>query len=82
MLSFKERVQGIVKAIPKGKTLSYKEVATRAGNPHAARAVGRIMSANFDPEIPCHRVICSNGTIGGYNRGGEAAKQMIILSEQ
>lgn len=47
--------------------MSYKEVAIKAGNPRAARAVARIMSANFDPTIPCHRVICTNGTLGGYN---------------
>ena len=64
---FSEKVRTIVKQIPKGKTLSYKEVAIKAGNPRAARAVARVMSTNYDPLIPCHRVICTNGTLGGYN---------------
>lgn len=64
---FSERVREIVKQIPKGKTLSYKEVAIKAGNPRASRAVARVMSTNIDPLIPCHRVICTNGALGGYN---------------
>jgi len=61
--------------------MSYKEVATEAGNEKAARAVARLMAANFDPEIPCHRVIRSDGSLGGYNRGGESAKRDILESE-
>ena len=57
----------IVKKIPRGETRTYKEVATEAGNPKAARAVGAVMHANYDPDIPCHRVILSDGKIGGYN---------------
>jgi O-6-methylguanine DNA methyltransferase len=64
---FSDTVRNIVSAIPSGKTLSYKEVAIRAGNPRAARAVARILSSNSDTSIPCHRVICTNGTLGGYN---------------
>ena len=79
--SFSDRVKAIVAKIPKGKTMSYKEVATEAGNEKAARAVARLMAANFDPEIPCHRVIRSDGSLGGYNRGGESAKRDILESE-
>ncbi len=79
--TFTECVKDVVKAIPRGKTMSYKEVAIRAGNPGAARAVARIMSASFDDSVPCHRVICSNGTLGGYNRGGTKSKQEILLRE-
>lgn len=67
--SFKENVLAVVRAIPKGKTLSYKQVAQKAGRPLAYRAVGNILSRNYDPQIPCHRVIKSNGQPGGYNRG-------------
>jgi len=70
-----------VRAIPKGKVLTYKEVAIKAGNPNAARAVANIMAANYDPEIPCHRVVRSDGGLGGYNRGGEEKKRAILLSE-
>jgi O-6-methylguanine DNA methyltransferase len=81
MKSFTERVRGIVAKIPAGKTLTYKEVATRAGNPRAARAVGAIMRKNYDPAIPCHRVIKSDGSMGGYNRGGAAAKKRLLAHE-
>lgn len=64
---FSARVKDIVRCIKRGSTLSYKEVATRAGNPKASRAVAMIMSKNHDVSIPCHRVICSNGGVGGYN---------------
>lgn len=80
--SFKEMVQRVVRDIPKGKTLTYKEVATRAGSPGASRAVGMIMANNSDSSIPCHRVIRSDGKIGGYNgiRGGtKGSKAKISL---
>jgi len=65
--TFKEEVVAVVKKIPKGKTLSYGQVAMAAGRPKAARAVGTIMASNQDKEVPCHRVIRSDGKIGGYN---------------
>jgi O-6-methylguanine DNA methyltransferase len=80
--NFSQRVKDIVRNIPKGSTLSYKEVAARAGNPNAARAVAKLMSSNYDENIPCHRVIHSNGKIGGYNRGGEVAKKKILEEER
>ena len=58
-----------MKKIQKGKTLTYKEVARRAGSPNASRAVGSILKTNFNPKIPCHRVIRSDGIAGEYNRG-------------
>lgn len=70
----------IVGRIPKGSTMTYGEVATKAGNPKAARAVGAIMRTNFDPTIPCHRVVRSDGTPGGYNRG--AAKKIARLKAE
>ena len=69
--TFTEKVKNVVMRIPKGKTLTYKQVAAKAGSPNAARAVGSIMKANFDPAIPCHRVIRSDGLAGEYNRGRE-----------
>lgn len=68
-MNFKDKVLKIVSKIPKGKTLTYKEVARAAGSPLAFRAVGNILNKNYNPKIPCHRVIRSNGKIGGYNRG-------------
>lgn len=79
--SFTEKVRDIVRKIPKGKTMTYKEVATKAGNPKAARGVGAIMRSNYNRDIPCHRVIKSDGTFGSYNRGGTLKKQAILKAE-
>lgn len=78
---FKEKVLAIVKKIPKGETLTYKAVAVRVGRPGAARAVGSILKTNFDKSVPCHRVVRSDGLMGGYNRGGSKAKMAILRSE-
>lgn len=59
----------MVRKIPSGKVLTYKEVAKKAGFPRAWRGVGKVLSKNQDPKIPCHRVIRSDGKIGGYKRG-------------
>lgn len=79
-MNFKNRVLSIVAAIPKGITMTYKKVAERAGRPRAYRAVGNILHKNYDPAIPCHRVICSDGTLGGYNRG-IPKKRKLLQSE-
>ncbi len=78
---FKEKVHEVVRNIPTGSTLTYKEVAKLAGSPRAFRAVGSILSKNFNPEIPCHRVIRSDGGMGGYNRGGVKNKLKILAKE-
>src|SRR3989344_6670473 len=56
-ISFAERVREAVRRIPKGQTRSYGDVACAVGRPGAARAVGTVMKNNYDPSIPCHRVI-------------------------
>lgn len=81
MEKFTDKVKTVVTKIPKGKVMTYTEVAKVAGNPKAARAVANIMAKNFDPNIPCHRVIRSDGRLGGYNRGGEKAKKDLLESE-
>lgn len=81
MKSFREKVLEVVRKIPKGKTMSYKEVAKSAGSPGASRAVGSIMKANYDKTVPCHRVIKSDGKVGEYNRGGSKAKLAILKKE-
>jgi methylated-DNA-[protein]-cysteine S-methyltransferase len=79
-MTFKEKVYQIVKQIPEGKVLTYKEVADLAGSPRAFRAVGNILNKNYNPEIPCHRVVRSDGMTGGYNRGAEQ-KIKILQNE-
>ena len=78
MKSFKQKVFDIVQKIPKGKTMTYGEVAKKAGNAKAPRAVGAILRTNYDPEIPCHRVIAKNGSMRGYNRGIESKRKLLI----
>ena len=75
--SFTERVLETVKNIPCGSTLSYKEVAYLAGSSKAYRAVGNILNKNHNPDIPCHRVIKSDGSFGGYNRGKSRKEELL-----
>lgn len=81
MKSFTEKVFGVVSKIPKGKTLTYKEVAKRAGNEKACRAVGNILNKNYNPKIPCHRVVRSDGKAGGYNRGALLKAKLLRLEK-
>lgn len=78
--TFKDRVLEVVLKIPKGQVLSYKQVAKSAGSPKAFRAVGNIMNKNRNPHVPCHRVICSDGRIGGFAFGTD--KKEKILKEE
>ncbi|MBP6854824.1 MAG: MGMT family protein [Candidatus Pacebacteria bacterium] len=77
---FKDRVYRVVKNIPKGKVLTYKQVAELSGSPLAYRAVGTILSNNYNPLVPCHRVIKSNGDLGEYNRGKN--KKVVLLKKE
>ena len=79
--TFSDRVRRAVRKIPKGETRTYKEVAYAVGSPSAARAVGNVMKNNFDMTVPCHRVVRSDGTVGGYNRGGYLRKREILREE-
>lgn len=80
-MTFKEEVIDVVKNIKPGETLSYKEVARRAGYPKAARAVGNLLAKNYYSHIPCHRVVRSDGQPGNYNRGGPMGKLKLLRSE-
>ncbi|MEK7480800.1 MAG: MGMT family protein [Patescibacteria group bacterium] len=79
-ICFKQNVLSIVSRIPKGATMTSHEVARVAGSPKAYRAVGNILNKNYDPAIPCHRVVRSDGTLGGYNRG-IAQKRKLLQDE-
>lgn len=66
-LSFSEQVWNLIKKIPKGKVTTYGEIARALGKPGASRAVGQALKRNpYAPEVPCHRVVRSDGTIGGF----------------
>lgn len=75
--SFTDMVYKVVEGIPRGQTLTYKQVAELAGRPKAFRAVGNILNKNFNPDIPCHRVIRCDGKTGGYNRGVEKKREIL-----
>jgi methylated-DNA-[protein]-cysteine S-methyltransferase len=84
MSTFTQKVIAAVAKIPKGQTLTYKEVAKKAGNEKAARSVGNILNKyykdcvlNKKPTIPCHRVIRSDGQIGGYAKGEKEKKKLL-----
>ena len=75
---FEEAVYSVVRTIPRGETRSYKWVAQQIGRPGAVRAVGGALNRNpYAPEVPCHRVIQSNGKIGGFAYGCEKKLQML-----
>jgi len=69
--------------IPYGETRSYKDIAINLGRPNASRAVANACGKNPTPIIrPCHRVICSNGTIGGYSAPGGAIEKLKLLKQE
>ncbi|EKD93791.1 MAG: hypothetical protein ACD_28C00061G0007 [uncultured bacterium] len=74
---FADKVWEVVAQIHKGETLTYKQVAEKAGRPRAFRAVGSILKHNYNPNIPCHRVIRSDGKLGEYNRGVELKEKRL-----
>lgn len=80
---FHVRVYEVTRAIPPGQTLSYSEVAEKLDSPGAARAVGQALGQNpFPIIVPCHRVLGSNGKVGGFSaRGGTATKMRLLNIE-
>ena len=80
---FQEKVLREIEKIPYGKTTTYKKIAENIGQPNAYRAVANACGKNPLPIIrPCHRVICSNGSLGGYSGpGGVELKKALLRSE-
>lgn len=76
--TFKGSVFKKAKLIPKGKVTTYKIIALAIGKPRAARAIGNALNKNFDSKIPCHRVVRSDGAVGGYNKGREVKKKLLV----
>jgi methylated-DNA-[protein]-cysteine S-methyltransferase len=76
-----QSVYNLVSNIPPGKVATYGQLASSVGNPRAARGIGKILNKNPRPIIvPCHRVVCSDGHIGGYMYGKER-KISLLLNE-
>ena len=81
MTEFQKKVYYVVAKIPSGQTMTYKEVAIAIGNPKSYRAVGNALNKNpYVPEVPCHRVIKSDGSIGGFAWGTE--KKLELLNKE
>jgi methylated-DNA-[protein]-cysteine S-methyltransferase len=80
---FQRRVAAACRAIPRGRTRTYGELATKAGAPGAARAVGQVMAGNRTPLIvPCHRVVAAGGGLGGFSAPqGLALKRQLLAME-
>lgn len=81
--NFKDKVYKICRSIPKGKVATYGQLARLAGKPKAARAIGAFMRINPDaPNVPCHRVVASDGKLTGYSAtGGIAKKKKMLIGE-
>ena len=81
---FQKRVWKYLKKIPKGQVKTYLEVAKAIGKPKAFRAVANAVGKNpYPPKIPCHRVIRSDGSLGGYSgKGGIKQKLKLLRSEK
>lgn len=78
---FQKKVWNLLTKIPKGKVATYSQIAKALGNKNAVRAVGNACSKNpFAPRIPCHRVVKSNGEIGGYSCG--VKKKIALLKKE
>ena len=80
---FQLKVWNYLKKIPRGKVKTYSEVAKSIGKPLAARAVANAIGKNpLAPQIPCHRVIRSDGSLGGYSgKGGIKTKRLLLKKE-
>jgi methylated-DNA-[protein]-cysteine S-methyltransferase len=75
---FEKKVYRATMEIPLGETRSYRWVAERIGHPKAVRAVGSALNRNpFAPFVPCHRVVRSDGSIGGFAEGTERKRQLL-----
>ena len=80
---FQVEVWKQIKKIPKGSVITYKEIAIKLNRPKSARAVANACAKNpFPPLIPCHRVIKTDGTLGGYSgKGGIKTKEKLLIDE-
>ncbi len=80
---FEYKVYKACMRIPEGRTATYKDIAKMIGMPGSARAVGNALGKNpFAPHVPCHRVIKSDGTLGGYSGGGGLETKKMMLENE
>ena len=80
---FQISVWEVLKTIPRGETRTYLEIAQQIGRPKAVRAVANAIGKNpYAPEIPCHRVVRTDGSLGGYSGPGGIETKIRLLREE
>ena len=80
---FQQKVWAALRTIPRGEVRTYTDIAVQIGHPSSARAVANACGKNpYAPEVPCHRVIRSDGSIGGYSAEGGSEKKRAMLREE
>ena len=80
---FQQKVWAALRTIPRGEVRTYTDIAVQIGRPSSARAVANACGKNpYAPEVPCHRVIRSDGSIGGYSAEGGSEKKRAMLREE
>ena len=80
---FYKKVWTVCLEIPAGQTRTYSWIAQKVGSPKAARAVGQALAKNpFAPTVPCHRVVCVSGALGGYSGPGGLTQKKKMLAEE
>ena len=80
---FQQKVWAALQTIPRGEVRTYTDIAVQIGHPSSARAVANACGKNpYAPEVPCHRVIRSDGSIGGYSAEGGSEKKRAMLREE
>jgi len=76
-MSFTEKVYRTCVSIPKGTVASYSQIARAINSPKSARAVGNALNKNRSKSVPCHRVIRSDGSVGGFAHGAKAKIRLL-----
>jgi O-6-methylguanine DNA methyltransferase len=83
LTAFEQEVLKLLKRIPKGKVTTYAVLAQAAGRPKVIRAVANAVGKNPDaPRVPCHRVVRSDGSVGGYSGKGGVATKIKLLEKE
>lgn len=77
MENFTNAVWRLTKKIPRGRVATYAAIARALEKPHASRAVGNALNKNLHHGVPCHRVVRSDGSIGGFAQGSGAKKRLL-----
>lgn len=78
MILFAEKVYSACRRIRKGRVSTYSEIAKAIGSPYAQRAIGNALNRNPHRSVPCHRVVCSDGRVGGFARGPDEKAKMLV----